>query len=497
MQKYEALKNAKTDVFSPIDGKKIGDAPVMTIDQVLDAIQRARVSQKEWCKKSFKERGEFIRAFTDLLQKNRKEIAELLVLETGKTMFEAYIFEIASTVRLANYFRKNAKRILKPQKISISLMKNRSSYLHFGPRGVIFVISPWNFPLSNSMGEVLMGLIAGNAVLLKPASLTPLTVLRIRELFDQAGLDKDLFQVITGPGKLASEIIDKGEINFVSFTGSTETGRKVAELCGRHIVPCTMELGGKAPALVLSDADPEKAAQSVTFGAFANSGQICASIERVLVHESIYDRFLDRCLAITKSLRQGDPREAEVDIGAITDPRQMEVIESLLNDAVSKGAKILTGGRRMIPGSNFFEPTIITNVDEKMAVMREESFGPLMPVMQFKEESEAVRIANDTRYGLLASVYSENRRHARDVAERIEAGTVIINDALITHSFPEVPWMGIKDSGFGRIHSDEGLRELCLCRHVNQEVVSINNPVWYPYTQKKLDRLLKVLDFFG
>jgi succinate-semialdehyde dehydrogenase/glutarate-semialdehyde dehydrogenase len=497
MHTKTSVANDRIDVFCPIDGNKTGEVPVLSTEQAIEASRRAKKAQAKWGAKSFDERGEIIREFVEILKKNRKEVADLLVLESGKTAFEAYIFEIASIIRLANYFRKNAQRILKPKKISISLFKNRSSYLHYRPRGVVLVIAPWNFPLSNSMGEVLMGLIAGNAVILKPASITPLTAVKMRRFFDQAGLDKDLFQVITGPGRLASELIENGTVNFVSFTGSTETGKRVAEICGRRLIPCTMELGGKAPALVLEDAKPDLAVQSIVWGAFANSGQICASVERVLVHESLHDHFLKRSVALTKSLRQGDPRQAEVDVGSITDPRQIDIIESLVKDAAEKGAKILTGGKRLSEGSNFFEPTIIADVTEDMAVMREESFGPLMPVMKFKDEEEAIRIANDTRYGLMASVFSSNGSHAKEVAERIEAGTVIINDTLLTHSFPEVPWQGIKDSGFGRVHSDDGLRDLCLSLHINKEVISMANPVWYPYSQKKVDRMMKLLDIFG
>lgn len=481
-------------VVSPIDGKPIGQVPSHRLDEALAGLARARRAQKTWAALTHEQRERKLRVYMELVHRHRAELADILTAESGKTLFESYLFEVASILHLADYFLKHAPRILKPKRISISVFKNRTSYLHYRPRGVVLVISPWNFPLSNSMGEVLMGLIAGNAVLLKPASLTPLVAVRMRELADEAGLDPDLFQVVTCSGRVAGELIDQGDLNFVSFTGSTETGRRVAEACARRLIPCTMELGGKAPAVVLADADVENAARAVVWGAFANSGQICASVERCLVHERIYEPFLARVLEITKTLRQGDPRSGDVDVGAMVDPGQIEIVESLVKDALARGARALTGGRRAAAGRNFYEPTILVDVNEEMRVMKEESFGPLLPVMPFKDDEEAVRIANDVRYGLMANVFSRDQAHARQVAERLEAGTVIINDTLVTHAYPETPWQGVKESGFGRVHSDEGLRDLCVGYHVNHEVFSMENPTWYPYTTEKMKTVLAALD---
>ncbi len=479
------------EVISPIDGKtRVGEVPSLTIEDALAATDRARKAQVAWGEAGFEERSKVLRRLLGGIRDHQDEIAQTLIMEGGKTRFEACVFEIASILHLGDYFLRNAPRILARRRISISVFKNRTSYMHYRPRGVVLVIGPWNFPLSNTMGEVLMGLIAGNAVLLKPASLTPLTAVLLRRIADEAGLAQDLFQVITGPGRLASELIEAGRPDFVSFTGSTETGRGVAALCARCLIPCTMELGGKAPALVLEDANLDTAVRSIVWGAFANSGQICASIERCLVHERLYDAFVEQAVAQTKALRQGDPRQDGVDVGAMTDLRQVAFVESLVQDAVSAGAKVLAGGKRAAAGACFFEPTVLVGVTPEMRVMKEESFGPLLPILKFKTDDEAVRIANDTRYGLVASVFSHNSRHARAVAERLLAGTVMINDTLSTHAYPETPWQGIRDSGFGRVHSDDGLRDLCLALHVNDEVFSMENPAWYPYTREKLQRVL-------
>ncbi len=482
------------EVFSPIDGASIGRVPVLSLPEALAAAARARQAQAVWGALSLSSRVHRVRALLRVLSDHQKEMAELLTAESGKTLLESYLFEVASVLHLGDYFTKNAERILAPRSLSIALFRNRASYIHYRPRGVVLVIAPWNFPLANSMGEALMALIAGNAVLLKPASLTPLTALKMREYADEAGLDRDLFQIITGPGRLASDLIEKADINFVSFTGSTETGRRVAELCGRRLIPCTMELGGKAPALVLADADLEIAARAVTWGAFANSGQICASVERVFVHRELYPQFVDRVVEITQRLRHGDPRENEMDVGAMVDARQLEVVDRLVSEALQHGARLLTGGRRLGGKGNYYAPTVLVDVTPDMAVMREESFGPLLPIMAVDSEEEAIQLANDTRYGLMAYVFSRNRTHAKRVAEQIQAGTVIINETLVTHAYPETPWGGIRDSGIGRVHSDDGLRELSLALHVNYDTIAMKNPLWYPYTQSTLNRFLGVFD---
>ncbi|MGB9601098.1 MAG: aldehyde dehydrogenase family protein, partial [Myxococcota bacterium] len=307
------------EVYSPLNQKKIGEVKVFSLDEAKEAIKRAKEAQKYWGGLSLEERCKKILDFADVLYKRAEEVARLISSENGKTIYESYMFEIIPVLHLTAYFARNASRILSPKKISISVFKNRASYIHYKPRGTMLVISPWNFPLSIPGGEVIMGLIAGNAVILKPASLTPLIAVKLRELFDEAGLNKDIFQVITGPGALASQMIETGEFNYVNFTGSTRVGREVASLCGKMLIPCSMELGGKDAAIVCHDADIDAAARSVVWGAFANSGQICASIERAYVHESIYDEFVQKVVEITKSLRQDNPIEnPDADIGAMT-----------------------------------------------------------------------------------------------------------------------------------------------------------------------------------
>ena len=482
----------KIQVRSPLDGALIGEVSAFDTDEAKQKLAEVRQALVAWAKTPFSRRRRIMNEFLKHLVRSSDELAELISRETGKTIYEANVFEIMPLIRLTAYFANRAGKILRKKKISISIFKNRASYLHYRPRGVVLIIAPWNFPLSIPGGETVMSLMAGNGVLLKPASLTPLIAYKFREIFDKAGLDKKLFQVISGPGRIASELIETG-VDYVNFTGSSEIGKKVSELCGRKLIPCSMELGGKAPVVVCEDADLKYSARSLVWGAFANSGQICASVERVYVPEKIYDTFLEKALSHARTIRQGNPFKGEMDMGAMTDPHQLEILEEMIADARKKGAKILLGGKRSSQGKMFFEPTIIADADESMRVGCEESFGPLLTIMKVKNEEEAIRRANNSRYGLIAYVYSANSSRARKIAERLEAGTVMINEVLMSHAFPETPWQGVKESGVGRVHSDDGLRDLTYPYHVNYEVIPLRVPASYPYNNKKAKLLLKTM----
>lgn len=474
------------EIFSPTDGKKVGEVKSYSFEEARTKLAEVRKAQKVWGQTSLTHRRDKLLAFLEALYRHADELAELITLETGKTRYEASLFEIAPMTHLISYFANKAEKILKPRKISISVFKNRASYIHYKGRGVVLVISPWNFPMTIPIGEVVIALMAGNGVLLKPASLTPLIAVKIRELFDEAGIDEKLFQVIPGPGHMASKLIEEG-VDYVNFTGSTDVGKKVAEICGRNMIPCSMELGGKDPAIVCADANLAAAVKSVVWGAFSNSGQICASVERVYVHESLYDLFVEKATHITKALCQGNPtKNSDIDIGAMTDSKQIEVIEKQIEDAVKRGGKIITGGKRAKCGDMYFEPTIITDVDENFLVVKEESFGPILPIMKFKNEQEAIAKANDSIFGLTAYVFSQDVTRAKKIAEQLDAGTVTINDVLVTHSYPETPWGGVKESGLGRVHSDDGLRDLSIAYHVNYNTISMDNPLWYPYSVEKI-----------
>ena len=485
------------EVFSPADEKRIGEVPSLSVDEALAALRETREAQERWAGLSIGKRLEIIKAFGEILHERADEVAKLLSAENGKPLYEAYIHEVLPVIHLSAYFVKRAEKILAPKPIPIWIFKNRKSYIHYKPRGVTLIISPWNFPFTIPAGAVIMNLIAGNGVLLKPASLTPLIAYKMREIFDAAGLDPKLFQIVSGPGKMAEELIEKGapHINFVNFTGSTGIGKVVASLCGRLLIPCSMELGGKDPAIICEDADIALAARSVVNGAFGNSGQICASVERAYVHKSIFDIFVKEVVKLTHELIQDDPAgNSSADIGAMTSREQIEIVQRQVEDALGKGAHVLAGGKVSDKGRMFFEPTVLTHVTDDMEVLREETFGPVLPIMSVEDDREAIRKANEGVYGLNAYVFTKNTENGRRIAEQIEAGTVMLNETLITHVFPETPWQGFKESGTGRAHSDDGLRDLCLPCHVNYDIIPIPRLlwkkfwIWHPYNPSKIRR---------
>lgn len=498
VKKADAQKGrTMIEVFNPANGKRIGEVPSFSMDESLAALRETREAQAKWARIPIAQRLEIIKTFGEILHERADEVARLLSAENGKPLYEAYIHEVLPVIHLTAYFVKRAEKILAPKPIPIWVFKNRKSYIHYKPRGVTLIISPWNYPFTIPAGAVIMNLIAGNGVLLKPASLTPLIAYKMREIFDAAGLDPKLFQIISGPGRMAEELIEKGApyINFVNFTGSTEIGKVVASLCGRHLIPCSMELGGKDPAIVCEDADIALAARSIVNGAFGNSGQICASVERVYVHKNVFDIFVKEVVKLTRELIQDDPAvNVRTDIGSMTSREQLEIVQRQVEDAVRKGAHVHTGGKLSDKGGMFFEPTVLTHVTDDMEVLQEETFGPVLPIMSVEDDREAIRKANEGIYGLSAYVFTKDTGKGRRIAEQIEAGTVMLNETLITHAFPETPWQGFKESGTGRAHSDDGLRDLCLPCHVNYDTMPIPRLlwkkfwVWHPYDSKKIRR---------
>jgi succinate-semialdehyde dehydrogenase/glutarate-semialdehyde dehydrogenase len=477
--------------INPATGEPLGDVPVMSDDEVRAAVAAARAAQRDWAKLPIETRCRRVAKLADVLMTRAEEVIDVLVREAGKTRQEALGMEVILVADLVRYFAKNAPEMLAPEPVALHLMKHRASYLHFVPRGVVGVIAPWNFPFSIPLGETVMALIAGNGVVMKPSEVTPLIALKAKELYLAAELPPDLFQVVTGRGPTGAALIDAG-INYCVFTGSVATGKKVAAACGERLIPCTLELGGKAPAIVCGDADLDRAAQAIVWGGFANSGQVCASVERVYAVDSIHDALVARIVRQARELRQGDASRDDVDVGAMSWDQQVGNVERLVDAAVVAGAKAETGGRRRQGPGMFFEPTVLTGCRQDMDVMRKEIFGPVIPIMRVQSEDEAVRLANDSHLGLLAYVFTRDRERGKRIAERVEAGTVMINDVLNTYACPETPWGGVKHSGIGRTHSVIGLRDLCDTRHVNHDRVAFGREVWwYPYKEATYRALLR------
>ncbi len=357
------------------------------------------------------------------------------------------------------------------------------------------MIGPWNYPLTNSFGDCIPALAAGNAVILKPSEVTPLTSLLMAEMLDECGMPAGVFQVATGAGATGAALID--EVDMIMFTGSTRTGRKIAVEAAERLIPASLELGGKDPMIVLRDADLERAANVATYYAMLNGGQTCISIERVYVEEPVYDEFVAKVTEKVRALRQGRPAgPGTTDVGAMTFPPQIDIVEGHVQDAVAKGAKVLVGGHRRESEGYFFEPTVLVDVDHTMEAMTEETFGPTLPIMKVRDAEEAIRMANDSHYGLGGSVFSKDLARGEQLARRIEAGAVCVNDAVINYSALELPMGGHKTSGLGRRHGAPGIRKFC---HQQSIMVSRNFPKrelhMYPYSAKSTKLIGKVLGF--
>ena len=467
--------------YDPATGEEVGRVPLRSAEEVGAAVARARAAQKAWGRLPFKERARVVMRARALVLEEMDEVAELISRESGKPAAEALAMELVPTLDLMQFFARRSERMLRPEKIDIGLYRfmGRSSFIEYRPLGVVGIISPWNFPWATPLGEVVMALMAGNSVVLKPSELTPLVGLKIGEVFKRAGLPEGLLEVATGDGSTGAALVEAG-VDKVMFTGSVPTGRRVAEAAARRLLPVVLELGGKDPMIVFEDADLAAASEAAVWGAFANSGQACASVERCYVHERVAEEFTRRVVEKTKALKQ-EPGAA-CDLGSMSSERQLLTVEEHVKDAVERGARVLAGGGRAKGCSGrgwFHEPTVLAGVDHSMTVMREETFGPVIPLMTFRDEDEAVRLANDSEFGLTASVWTKDLRKGRRVASRIEAGTVMVNEVLYTHGIAQTPWGGVKQSGLGRTHGRLGLLEMVAPHHVHINRLAFMQDVWW------------------
>ncbi|MDB4986782.1 MAG: hypothetical protein JWN04_1960 [Myxococcaceae bacterium] len=484
-------------VHAPATGEWLADVRISSTEQVQEAVARARVAQARWSSVPLELRCEHVLTLRDALVDRADELIDLLVREAGKPRQEALVHEVMVVADLASYYAKRAPKILVPREIDLHLFKHRRSYVHYTPRGVVGIISPSNFPLLIAAGELMTALITGNAVVLKPSELTPLVALKLKEIFDESGLPKDLFQVVTGDGGTGAALID-ARPDMLFFTGSQANGRRVAAACGAQLVPCTLELGGKAAAIVCEDADLERTAHALVFGAFANSGQVCVGVERVYVHASIHDALVQRVVGLTQQLRQGDPAAGLVDLGPLISAAQCARVQSAVDEAIASGATLRTGGRARAGKGHFFEPTVLTDCKQDMRVMRDETMGPVLPFMRVASEEEAISFANQSRLGLIGYVFSRDKQRGRRIAERLQAGTVMVNDVFTAYASPELPFGGVKDSGLGRIHGDEGLKAMCETHSVdyNRGPMLTREPTWFPYRKRTYSTMSSLMRVF-
>jgi len=444
-------------VISPGTGAMLAEYPHGTPATVSKAVRRARRAQSEWAETNLVEREAVLMRYHDLILAHREEILDLIQLETGKARKSAFE-EVADVALVSRYYGLNAERHLGPHQRKGALPGLTSTWEHHRPKGVVGFISPWNYPLSMAITDALPALVAGNGAVLKPDQQTPFTALWALQLLHRAGLPYDLFQIVTGKGsELGTPLID--QVDYVAFTGSTKTGRIVARQAAERLIGCSLELGGKNPMIVLADADLESAVEGAIRGCFANAGQLCISIERLYIAESVFERFTQRLAARVSRMTLGSQLDFEADMGSLVSQAQLEKVEAHVLDAVTKGARVLAGGRaRPDVGPYFFEPTVLQGVSEEMEICSEETFGPVVSVSPFDSVEEAIERANDSRYGLNAAVWTSDAEVGREVAARIEAGTVNVNEAYAaTWGSIDAPMGGFKESGLGRRHGAEGI----------------------------------------
>ncbi|MGH7899129.1 MAG: succinic semialdehyde dehydrogenase [Candidatus Binatia bacterium] len=479
-------------VVNPATLEKVADVAVTTAVELAEAERRAREAQAAWAEKSFAERAEALIRYRDRLLDGAERLADVLTSETGKPRGDAYAVELIYICDAISYWAKNAESFLADERVSPHLLKNKVGYSTYVPVGVVGIIGPWNFPLVLTIGDALPALMAGNAVIIKPSEITPRTALHGAEAWRESGLDPGLLQVVPGFGDTGAKLID--HVDMILFTGSIATGRKVAVKAAEQLKPCSLELGGKDPMIVLRDANLERAANCAVWGGLVNSGQVCLSVERVYVEEPVYDRFVGLVEEKIKRVKQGPSAEA-VDIGSMTFPAQLEKVERHVEDAVAKGAKVLAGGRRnsRYPGL-YYEPTLLVDVNHDMDVMRDETFGPVIPIMKVRDEEEAIRLANDSRYGLGASVFTADKEKGRAIARRIEAGGICVNDAIVHFAVTDLPMGGVKESGIGRRHGPEGIRKFCYQKSVVIDRFGLKSELnWFPNTAAKLSGLKRLM----
>jgi acyl-CoA reductase-like NAD-dependent aldehyde dehydrogenase len=479
-------------VSSPVTREKIGEITVTPAAEVRAAVQRARAAQPAWAAAGFDERAGVMRRALKVLIRRQEEFIDVLVRETGRSRVETIMMEIFASCDSLSYHAKHAKRVLADHPARLHLLRNKKLVITYRPLGVIGVITPWNGPFILALNPSVQAMMAGNAVVVKPSEVTPFAGRLVAELFAEAGLPEGVLTVVEGDGETGAALVEAG-VDKISFTGSVRTGRKVGEACGRNLIPCTLELGGKDPMIVCADADLDRAAGGAVFGAFMNTGQYCCSTERVYVVEPVADALTAKIVEKVRALRQG--KEGEFDLGPMIWPHQLDVIERHVEDARKKGATIVTGGRRNAAlGDLFYEATVLTGVTHEMLIMREETFGPVLPIVRVKDEDEAIRLANDSTYGLAANVWTKDDAKAMALARRIESGSICINDCAVTYGALEAPFGGRKQSGVGQVNGETGLRGYCYATPVIFDRFGPKEEqVWYPYTAAKGKLLQKII----
>jgi acyl-CoA reductase-like NAD-dependent aldehyde dehydrogenase len=491
----------KTDCFNPATGKIIGSSPLHSKADLQSAIEKAKVAQQDWRIIPVKDRISKLKKIKNYLLKNADSIAEIISQDNGKTKIDALATEVFPSALALKYYCKKAPKFLKEKRLSAStfvLSFKRSKIIRV-PYGVIGIFSPWNYPFSIPFADVIIALLAGNAVILKVASETQRVGLILKECIESAELPENIFTYINMPGRIAGDAFLESGIDKLCFTGSVDVGKKLMLKAAETLTPITLELGGNDAMLVCEDADLVRAAGGAAWAGFQNCGQSCGGVERIYVHESVYNEFLKELTKSIKTFRIGIGTDYNNDLGAMTTERQIEIIKKHINDALKKGGRIFA--QSMVPEEinlkNFIPATILTNVNHDMLVMQEESFGPVVGVMKVASMNEAINLANDSDLGLTGSVWSNNRKYAIELGKQIQAGTITINDHLMSHGLHETPWGGFKQSGTGRTHGEIGFSGMTQPQVIVNDILPFvkKDLWWFPFNKKLYDGLLGLIDF--
>lgn len=474
-------------ITNPATGEALGRVPVCPDSQVSEFYARSRTAYATWRTTPLAQRLDYVRRLRERMVAQLDDLARQISEETGKVQIEALTTDILPALEAMRHLEKHATKALAIRRTPTPILFfGKTSYVEYKPRGVVLVIAPWNFPLQLTLVPMLNALVGGNTVVLKPSEVTPRVGVLIEQLFEQSGWPQGVVQVAHGGKETGAALVEAGP-DYIFFTGSVRTGRAIQQAAAAQLIPTTLELGGKDPMIVFADAPFDRAIQGAMWGGLMNSGQVCMGVERIYVERSIYDTFVQRLCAAVKSLRQGRGADADADIGSMTFPHQVDVVRDHVAQALAQGAVLRTGKppSEWRDGRMFIEPMVLTGVTQEMAVVREETFGPVLPVIPFDNEAEAIALANDSDYGLSASVWTANTDRGRRVATQLVSGNVLVNDVVITIVNHELPFGGEKTSGLGRYHGAEGMRMFCRQTSVmvdkGRRLREVN---WFPYSGK-------------
>jgi len=466
---------------NPATGEVLGELDSAGPTEIHAAVARARAAQPDWNASGIRIRIKVLSRFKQILLARKGNIARRITEEAGKPEVEALLTEVLVVLDAARYLIENGFALLSEERLPHGnpALKTKSGRILHDPYGVIGIISPWNYPFSIPATEAMSALLAGNAVVLKPSELTPLIALELEMMLHEAGVPEGVFQVLPGEGATGAALV-QSDIDKLVFTGSVATGRRIAQIAAERLLPVVLELGGKDPMLVIEDADIDVASSGAVWGAFVNAGQTCLSVERCYVHRSLYPAFLTACAEKARKLRVGNGLDPATEIGPMIHERQVRIVESHIEDARHHGARILAGGSRLKDlGPTFFAPTVLADVNQDMRVMQEETFGPVLPIAPFDSDAEAVSLANDSDYGLSASIWTRDRARGEELARQINAGTVMVNDVVSCFSISEAPHGGVKGSGQGRTHGRWGVEEMVRVKYVDSDLLPRMKKIWW------------------